>query len=73
MATHSSILAGGNPMDREAWRASLQSIGSQRAGHDRATEWQQQGYGCFTMFLLSAAQPTEPVMRLRISPPFLLP
>ena len=32
MATHSSILAWRIPMDRETWR--LQSIGSQRVGHD---------------------------------------
>ena len=70
MATHSSILAGEIPWTEKP--GGLQSIGSQRAGHDRVTEWQQQGYGCFTMFLLSAAQPSEPVMCLRISPPFLL-
>ena len=36
MAAHSSILAWRIPMDREDWWASLtlQSIGSQRAGHD---------------------------------------
>ena len=26
MATHSSILAWGNPMDREAWRATVHGI-----------------------------------------------
>ena len=32
MATHSSILAGKNPMDRGAWL--LQSVASQRGGHN---------------------------------------
>ena len=32
MATHSSILAWRIPMDRGAWR--LQSMGSQRVGHN---------------------------------------
>ena len=39
MKTHSSILAGKNPMDRGAGR--LQSMGSQRVGHDLATKQQQ--------------------------------
>ena len=34
MATYSSILAWRMPMDRRAW---LQSMGSQRVGHDQAT------------------------------------
>ena len=36
MATHSSILAWRIPMDRGAWW--LQSMGSQRAGHDWSTK-----------------------------------
>ena len=39
MATHSSILAWRNSMNRRAWR--LQSKGSQTVGHDLATEQEQ--------------------------------
>ena len=38
MATHSNIPAGRIPMDRGAWRATVQSMGLQRVGHDRATK-----------------------------------
>ena len=37
MATHASLLAWRIPMEREAWQG-LQSMGSQRVGHDRATK-----------------------------------
>ena len=37
MATHSTILAWGNPMDREAWPATVQT-GVVRAGYDLATK-----------------------------------
>ena len=37
MATNSSILAWRIPMDRGTWQG-LQSMGSQRVGHDRATK-----------------------------------
>ena len=40
MATHSSILAWKTPWTEE--RGRLQSMGSQRAGHDLATEQQHQ-------------------------------
>ena len=36
MATHSSILAWGNPMDRGAWRATVHGV--TRVGHNSATE-----------------------------------
>ena len=36
MATHSSILAWGNPMDRGAWRATVHGV--TRVGHNLATE-----------------------------------
>ena len=39
VATHSSILAWGNPMAREAWQAIVH--GWQRIGHDWATKQQQ--------------------------------
>ena len=41
MATHSSILAGNIPWTEEL--GGLQSVGPQRAGHDRATENYYQG------------------------------
>jgi len=34
MATHSSILAWRIPMNREAWWATIQSLGLQRVRHD---------------------------------------
>ena len=37
LATHSSILAWRIPTDRRAWQLQLQSMGSQRVGHDWAT------------------------------------
>ena len=40
MATHSSILCLANPKDRGAWLATVH--GSQRVGHDLATNQQQQ-------------------------------
>ena len=43
MATHSSILCLENPVDRGAWR--LQSMGSQRVGHDWA---EQERYASYT-------------------------
>ena len=36
MATHSSILAWGNPMDRGAWRATVHGV--TRVGRDLVTE-----------------------------------
>jgi len=33
-AMHSSILAWRIPMDRKAWRTTVQSMGLQRVGHD---------------------------------------
>ena len=42
MATHSSILAQEIPWTEEP--GGLQSMGSQRVGHDLATEQQQQEY-----------------------------
>ena len=36
MATHSSVLAWENPMDREAWRATVHGVA--RVGHDFATK-----------------------------------
>ena len=39
MATHSSILAWGIPWTEEP--SGLQSMGSQRVGHDRVTEYTQ--------------------------------
>ena len=36
MATHSSILAQGNPMDRGAWRATVHGV--TRVRHDWETE-----------------------------------
>ena len=39
MATHSSILAWKNPMDKGAWRATV--LGLQRAGRDLAPEQPQ--------------------------------
>ena len=43
MATHSSILARKNSMDRGAWWATVHE--SQRAGHDRVTEQQENPIG----------------------------
>ena len=39
MATHSSILAWKNPMDREAWRATVPGVA--RVRHDLVTKQQQ--------------------------------
>ena len=36
MATHSSVLAWENPMDREAWRATVHGVA--RVRHDLATK-----------------------------------
>ena len=47
MATHSSILAWEISWTEEPDR--LQSMRSQRAGHDFITEQQHQQYSCFTM------------------------
>ena len=34
LATHSRILAWGNPMDRGAWQGCKESMGLQRIGHN---------------------------------------
>ena len=44
MATHSCACLG-NPMDREAWRATS-PWGCKRVGHDLATKRQQQPQAC---------------------------
>ena len=47
MATHSRFLAWGIPRTEEpGW---LQSLGSQRVGHDFVTKQQQQHYGSYTL------------------------
>jgi len=43
MATHSSVLARGNPMDRGAWPAIVHGVA--RVGHDLVTK-QQISYSC---------------------------
>ena len=43
MATHSSILAWENPMDRAAWQAIVHKV-AKRVGHNLVTKQQQNRY-----------------------------
>ena len=65
MATHSSILAWDIPWTEEP--GGLQSTGSQRVGHNRATDMRNVGFHaapsvCPTLCSLSLSRPLPPLL-----------
>ena len=51
MATHSSILAWENPMDRGAWNVTVHG-GHKRVGHDLVTKQQQHRFWIAVIILI---------------------